>query len=83
MTCNVARPYSADLKKAAFKVFSRVRADMIFQKGDRIEISAFPENRPLICTWQLSRNLVAKPFLQGGHSTTNHNGRKLICAGKR
>ncbi len=64
MTCNIARPYNKDLTPAV-PSFSRLREDMIFRKGDAIEIFAFPRSRPLSCSWRLSRNMLATPFLSG------------------
>lgn len=67
MTCNIARPYDPAKIELTFKIptFSRVRADLIFQKGDRLEICAFPPQRPVRCEWRLSLNQIEKPFLTG------------------
>jgi len=64
MMCNVKRPYSKE-RLELVPTFSRVRAGMLFQKGDRIEIFAFPRCRPIRGTWTLTRNRVAKPFAEG------------------
>jgi len=63
MTCNLARPYDKDNLSRSIPVFSRVRPDLLFQKGDTIEIFAFPRSRPLRCLWSLSHNGVEQPLL--------------------
>ena len=69
MMCNVHAPYNSAMRRARgrqlgwFPVFSRVREDLLFQQGDKIEIFAFTFNRPIKGTWKLCRNGVAEPFL--------------------
>lgn len=67
MTGNIFRPYEGDTRKAAIKLpaFSRTRADMIFRRGDIIDIFAFPEKRPVSAVWRLCRNMVNKEFMAG------------------
>ena len=62
MTCNLARPYEAGNLTRTIPVFSRVRPDLLFEKGDTIEIFAFPKSRPLRCSWSLSHNMVEQPL---------------------
>jgi len=65
MTCNISRPYSGENVTNKMPAFSRVRADMIFRKGDDIEIFAFPAGRPVSCSWSLSLNMASEPSLKG------------------
>jgi cephalosporin-C deacetylase-like acetyl esterase len=65
MTCNISRPYSGENVTNTMPSFSRIRKDMIFRKGDRIEIFAFPAGRPVFCAWSLCLNMVGTPFLKG------------------
>ena len=64
MMCNVKRPYAKE-RRELVPTFSRVRAGMLFKKGDVIEIFAFPRSRPIRGSWKLTRNMVAKPFAEG------------------
>ena len=64
MTCNIARPYNPQLSGAA-PVFSRVRENLLFERGDRIEFFLFGPLRPLRATWALKRNGVVLPFATG------------------
>ncbi len=64
MTCNIARPYNPQLGGAA-PVFSRVRENLLFERGDRIEFFLFGPLRPLRATWALKRNGVVLPFATG------------------
>ena len=65
MTCNISRPYSSENITNKMPAFSRVRADMIFRKGDNIEIFAFSAGRPVSCSWSLSFNMAVKTSLKG------------------
>lgn len=65
MMCNCARPYSPANMSIEMPVFSRTRPDMIFQKGDVVEFFTFPKLRPVAGSWKLSRQMVAKSFLEG------------------
>jgi len=70
MMCNCHRAYDPAMRRPRgrqlgwFPLFSRVREDMLFLKGDSIEIFAFPYERPIQGTWKLSRNGVKEPFLR-------------------
>ena len=70
MMCNCHRAYDPAMRKPRgrqlgwFPVFSRVREDLLFRKGDRIEIFAFTYHRPITATWKLCRNSLKEPFLR-------------------
>ncbi|HNS32783.1 MAG TPA: hypothetical protein PKN36_07405, partial [bacterium] len=69
LTWNVARPYSKDSREVNLPSFSRVRHDLIFRKGDIIEIFFYPRKRPFKVEWQLSYNMVKKSFKEGTGET--------------
>ena len=70
MMCNCHRAYDPTMRQPRgrqlgwFPVFSRVREDLLFVKGDRIEISAFAYHRTIKGTWNLCLNNVKEPFLR-------------------
>jgi len=69
LTWNVSRPYSDDKREILLPSFSRVRQDLIFKKGDEIEIFFFPQKRPMKVEWELTYNMVNKSFLKGTGET--------------
>lgn len=64
MTCNLKKPYDTE-HTTKIPTFSRDRKNLIFEKGDKIEIFAFPKIRPLKGKWKLCHNMVNKPCLTG------------------
>ena len=64
MTCNIRRNYMVE-HTLRLPVFSRIRPDLIFNKGDNIEIFVFPKLRPTRCSWELRRELFSAAFLKG------------------
>jgi cephalosporin-C deacetylase len=67
MTGNIYRAYKDATRKSAIGIpaFSRLRENLIFQNGDKIEIFAFPDKRPVSATWELSKNAIEESFLKG------------------
>ena len=90
MMCNCHRPYDPAMRKPRgrqlgwFPVFFRVREDLLFRKGDRIEISAFAYHRPIKGTWKLCANGVKEPFLRGRPCEVrpDHSLRMVVPEGK-
>ncbi len=70
MMCNCNRAYDSAMRRARgwqlgwYPLFSRVREDLMFQKGDKIEIFAFIFNRPIAGSWKICRNGVKEPFMK-------------------
>ena len=85
MTCNIARPYDPSKIEltCAIPTFSRTRENMIFGKGDRIEIFAFPKQRPVRCEWQLARNQIHTPFLRGEGDLCLDQSVRMAVAGDK
>ena len=83
MTCNISRPYSGENVTNKMPSFSRVRNDMIFRKGDAIEIFAFPAGRPISCTWSLSLNMVSKPLLSGDAETCMDQSVRILVPSEK
>lgn len=81
MTGSVARPYNKEVSR--MPVFSGVRQDLLFRKGDVIEIFAFPKSRPVNCIWSVSHNMVEFPLMRGkGELAFDHSVRMVIPSGK-
>jgi len=50
---------------AKLPVFSRTHPELIFKRGDKIEIFAFSKLRPTRCSWELRREMLCTAFLSG------------------
>ena len=61
LTWNVERPYSDDSREISMPSFSRERENLIFEKGDKIEIYFFPKKRPYRVEWKISYNMIEVP----------------------
>lgn len=83
LTWNVARPYSDDSREISMPSFSRERENLIFEKGDKIEIYFFPKKRPYRVEWKISYNMIEVPFMEGRGETCIDRSVKVTLNGEK
>ena len=83
LTWNVARPYSRDDREITMPSFSRLRDNLVFMEGDKIEIFFFPRKRPARVEWKLSCSMVKASFMEGiGETCLDRSVRVVVPAGE-